>query len=180
MDSPTIAPPMRQSLSRSERLKLSIHRALDKHLSPLGVWVMHRSRGAVTRAWKVNALVLTTRGRKSGRERKVVLQYFPDGEAMVVVAANDGGATYPGWYLNLTASPHSVVEVDGRRIPVAASELGRDEAARWWQRILAAAPSYERYRRATSRPFPILRLVPRSTGRASDRGPVLEGAGRAS
>ena len=116
-------------LSRLERVKLSIHRALDRHLGPLGVWVMRRSKGGVTKAWKVNAFVLTTRGRKSGRERTVVLQYFPDGGAMVVVAANDGGAAHPGWYFNLMTSPDAVVEVDGRRIPVTASELGPDEAA---------------------------------------------------
>jgi F420H(2)-dependent quinone reductase len=154
-------------LSRSERLKLSIHRALDKHLSSLGVWVMRRSKGGVAKAWKVNAFVLTTRGRKSGRERKVVLQYFPDGDAMVVVAANDGGAAPPAWYINLRSSPDAVVEVSGRRIPVHASELDGEEGATWWQRILAAAPAYKLYRRATTRPFPILRLVPSDATRAA-------------
>jgi deazaflavin-dependent oxidoreductase (nitroreductase family) len=158
MNPSTIAA-VQRPLSLLERLKLAIHRALDKHLSPLGVWVMRRSQGGVANAWKVNALVLTTRGRKTGRERTVVLQYFPDGDAMVVVAANDGGAAPPGWYFNLSASPDAVVEVNGRRIPVLASELEPDETAQWWQRILHAAPDYELYRRATSRPFPILRLV---------------------
>lgn len=159
MNSSTVAA-VQPTLSRLERFKLWLHRALDKHLSPLGVWVMRRSKGGVTKAWKVNAFVLTTRGRKSGRERTVVLQYFPDGGAMVVVAANDGGAAHPGWYFNLVTSPDAFVEVDGRRIPVRASVLGPDEAARWWERILEAAPDYERYRRATARPFPILRFVP--------------------
>jgi deazaflavin-dependent oxidoreductase (nitroreductase family) len=155
-------------LSRLDRLKLSIHRALDKRLGPLGVWLMRRSRGGVTKAWNVNAFVLTTRGRRSGRERTVVLQYFPDGGAMVVVAANDGGASHPGWYFNLVTSPDAVVEVDGRRIEVTASELGSEEATRWWQRILEAAPAYEQYRRATARPFPILRLVPTHAAEPDD------------
>jgi F420H(2)-dependent quinone reductase len=148
------------SLSRGEHLALSVHRWLDRHLSPVGVWVMRRSKGRVTEAWKVNALVLTTRGRRSGRERRVVLQYFPDGDAMIVVAANDGGETHPGWYFNLTARPDASVEVNGQRVPVQAVELDHEEAAHWWNRILAAAPAYERYRRATTRPFPILRLLP--------------------
>ena len=147
-------------LTRVERSKLLVHRWLDKHLSPLGVWIMRRSKGRVTEAYKVDALLLTTRGRRSGRERTVVLQYFRDGDAMVVVAANDGGSDDPNWYLNLSATPDATVEVDGRRIPVQASQLGPDEAPQWWQRILSAAPDYERYRRATTRQFPILRLVP--------------------
>jgi F420H(2)-dependent quinone reductase len=153
----------RPPLSRPERARLSLHRWLDKHLSPFGVWLMRRSKGRLTEAYKVNALLLTSRGRRSGRERTVVLQYFPDGGAMVVVAANDGGAAHPGWYFNLTASPDAGVEINGRDIRVHATELGADEASEWWERILAVAPDYERYRRATSRPFPILRLVPTHT-----------------
>jgi deazaflavin-dependent oxidoreductase (nitroreductase family) len=163
MNAPTSGAAER-SLSRGERLKLAVHRWLDKHLGPLGVWVMRRSKGRVTRAWNVNALVLTTLGRKSGHKRSVVLQYFPDAEDMIVVAANDGGARHPGWYFNLSASPDAVVEVNGRRVRVHASELEFDEAAEWWRRILAVAPDYERYRRATSRPFPILRLLPTRSG----------------
>jgi deazaflavin-dependent oxidoreductase (nitroreductase family) len=147
-------------LSRGSRLKLLIHRGLDRWLSPLGVWVMRRTRGGVGRAWKVNALLLTTIGRRSGRKRTVVLQFFPDDDAMVVVAANDGGDAYPGWYFNLTAAPEAEVEVEGRRMRVRAEELEPEAATRWWQRILEIAPDYDWYRRATTRRFPILRLVP--------------------
>jgi deazaflavin-dependent oxidoreductase (nitroreductase family) len=139
-----------------------VHRSLDRWLTPIGVWVMHRTRGGIAERWKVHALLLTTTGRRSGRERTVVLQYFPDGDAMVVVAANDGSGSYPGWYHNLTAAPEGRVEVGGTRVAVRAQELGPDEAARWWSRILEMSPSYEWYRRATQRRFPILRLTPRS------------------
>jgi deazaflavin-dependent oxidoreductase (nitroreductase family) len=149
-----------RGLSRKERLGLYIHRGLDRRLSPLGVWVFRRTKGAIARPWRVDVLLLTTRGRRSGRERTVVLQYFPDGEAMIVAAANDGGAAHPGWYFNLTADPLARVEVAGRRLPVRAEELPPAEAAAWWKRILERSPSYERYERATSRQFPILRLVP--------------------
>jgi deazaflavin-dependent oxidoreductase (nitroreductase family) len=143
-------------------MKLFNNRGLDRRLSPVGVWLMRRTKGRLASYWDVNALVLTTQGRRSGRDRTVILQYFPDGEAMVVIAANDGGERHPGWFYNLTASPNAVVEVDGRRVPVHATQLGPEEASQWWQRVLLAAPDYELYRRATSRPFPIMRLVPLS------------------
>ncbi len=149
-------------LSRKERVGLLVHRLLDKWLNPFGVWVYRRTKGGVAKPWKVDALLLTTRGRRSGRDRTVVLQYFPDGEAMVVTAANDGGQAYPAWYLNLTAEPEARAEVSGRTIPVRAQELGGDEAAVWWTRIMERDQSYARFRRATDRPFPILRLVPYS------------------
>lgn len=149
-----------QRVSRRERVGLVIHRGLDKWLSPVGVWVYRRTKGGITRPWKVDALLLTTHGRRSGRERTVVLQFFPDGDAMVVAAANDGGASHPGWYFNLTADPAARVEVMGRAIAVRAEELPAEEAEVWWQRILHRDPSYERYARATSRTIPIIRLVP--------------------
>lgn len=150
----------RRPLSRTERVGLFLHRNLDRWLSPVGVWAMRRSRGRITGPFKVNALVLTTHGRRSGRERSVVLQYFPDGRSMVVAAANDGGASHPGWYHNLAAHPDASVEIDGRTLTVRATELAPDEARAWWRRILEISPEYEQYERATSRAFPILRLTP--------------------
>jgi deazaflavin-dependent oxidoreductase (nitroreductase family) len=148
------------SVTGKERAALAIHRGLDRRLSPLGVAVYRRTRGGITKPWKVDALLLTTLGRRSRKTRTVVLQFFPDGEAMVVIAANDGGEKAPAWYHNLVAEPAATVEVMGRTIPVRAEELPRADADDWWARILVRAPSYERYERATSRVFPVMRLVP--------------------
>jgi deazaflavin-dependent oxidoreductase (nitroreductase family) len=121
---------------------------------------MRRTRGSLAGRFRVHALVLTTMGRKSGRSRDVVLQYFPDGDGFVVVATNDGGRTHPAWYLNLAANGRGRVEIAGRRIPVAATELTGDAATEWWARILERSPEYERYGRAAGRSFPIIRLAP--------------------
>ncbi|MEX1336636.1 MAG: nitroreductase/quinone reductase family protein [Candidatus Limnocylindrales bacterium] len=147
-----------ERLTRRERVGLLIHRLLDKWLSPVGVWLLRRTKGGLARPWKADVLLLTTHGRRTGRERTVVLQYFSDGETMVVTAANDGGDAYPGWYHNLIAEPGARIEVDGRRVAVRAEELRADEASGWWARIVERDPSYARFRRATTRPFPILRL----------------------
>jgi deazaflavin-dependent oxidoreductase (nitroreductase family) len=147
-------------LSRRERIVLRLEREADLRLGPLGVWVFRRTKGRVARLWGVDALILTTRGRRTGRERTLVLRYFPDGDAMIVAAANDGGDRHPGWYHNLQAEPRARVEVNGRVIAVRAEELSPAAAADAWRHIVAVQPSYERFRRATDRTFPILRLVP--------------------
>ena len=149
-----------RAFSRRERISLLIHRQLDRRLSRFGVWLMRRTRGSLADRYGVHALVLTTVGRKTGHPRNVVLQYFPDGEAFVVVGTNDGGASDPAWYLNLVASGRAEVEVKGRRTTVAVARLEPDEAAAWWRRIVELRPEYERYARATERPFPVVRLVP--------------------
>jgi deazaflavin-dependent oxidoreductase (nitroreductase family) len=151
------------ALSRLEAGLLWLHRTADRVLSPLGIWVFRRSRGRVADLWKVDALLLTTHGRRSGHPRTVVLQYFRDGEMMVVVAANDGGKSHPGWYHNLVAQPVADVEIHGRRVPVRAEELDQEAASAWWRMIIQRDPSYKRYRRATDRRFPIIRLMPIAT-----------------
>ena len=153
------APAPAAGLSRRERLALDLGRWLDKHLTPLGVAIYRLTRGGISRLYKVDALLLTTRGRRSGRSRTVVLQFFRDGDAMLLAAANDGGATHPGWYHNLVASPFARVEVMGRGFGVRAEVLSPAETAAAWTRILARAPVYERYLRATARVMPVVRLV---------------------
>ncbi len=124
------------------------------------MWLVRRTGGRIARLWHVEVLVLTTRGRRTGKERTLVLRYFPHGDAMIVAAANDGGSRHPGWYHNLRADPHARVEVDGRAVAVRAVVLPPDEAAEAWRRIVEVQPGYDQYRRATDRSIPILRLVP--------------------
>jgi deazaflavin-dependent oxidoreductase (nitroreductase family) len=147
-----------QRISGRERIGLFLHRGLDRWLSPLGVWVFRRSRAASLGLFKVDALLLTTRGRRS--PERTVVQYFADGDAMLVAAANDGGRSHPGWHFNLVAAPDARVEVEGQSIPVRADELTGDEAAAAWHRIVERDRNYERYARAAGqRAIPILRLV---------------------
>jgi deazaflavin-dependent oxidoreductase (nitroreductase family) len=157
--SPTASRELPVGVTGRERIALTIHRELDKRLSPLGVAVYRWTKGAITRPWQVDALLLTTRGRRTGKDRTVVLQFFRDGESMVLAAANDGGAAAPGWYHNLTATPTARVEVMDRAFPVRAEELPADAAAAFWPRLLLRSPSYERYVRATSRTIPLVRLT---------------------
>lgn len=147
-------------LTRRERIVLRLGRAADLHLGPLGVWLVRRTGGRIARLWRVEVLILTTRGRRTGKERTLVLRSFPDGDAMIVAAANDGGSRHPGWYHNLRADPLARAEVDGRVMAVRAEELPADEAADAWRRIVEIQPGYDQYRRATDRAIPILRLVP--------------------
>ena len=149
-------------LSRKERVGLFLHRESDKWLTPLGVALLRRTKGRITPS-SVDALLLTTHGRRSGKERTVVLQYFPDGDDLVLAAANDGGSSHPGWYHNLKADPAARVEIMDRTFSVHAEELSPAEAAAFWPRLLRKAPSYERYQRATARTFPLVRLVPQGS-----------------
>jgi deazaflavin-dependent oxidoreductase (nitroreductase family) len=153
------------------RWRTRIENTVDRHSVRVGAWLLRRTRGRIVRLWRRRALVLTTTGRRSGLPRTVIVQYFPAGRDMVVVAANSGMPTHPAWYVNLTERPEARVEVDGRTMAVRAEELSADEAAAWWPRVLTTAPDYERFRTRTGRRLPLLRLVPQEQGEGSSSPP---------
>jgi deazaflavin-dependent oxidoreductase (nitroreductase family) len=149
-----------QRLSRKDRIGLFLEHELDKRLAGMFVGLYRLTHGRITRLWKVDVLLLTTRGRRSGQQRTVVLQFFRDRDQIVVVAANGGRSTHPSWFYNLTATPAAWIQVMDRTLLVRAQELSADEAAAFWPCILRRAPGYARYQKATSRVIPLVRLVP--------------------
>ena len=122
-----------------------------------------------------DVVLLTTRGRKSGRKHTVLLQSFPEGEDMLLVAANSGRSSHPDWLFNLKADSTAQVEIGNRTLLVRAEQVPGDEAEALWPRILRHAPTYARYRRATDRPIPLVRLVPE--GHPGDHAPASEDGG---
>src|SRR6476620_7139946 len=57
-----------------------------------------------------DTLLLTTRGRKTGKLRRTALFYGRDGERYVLVGSNGGKADDPLWYRNLLAEPRVEVQ----------------------------------------------------------------------
>jgi hypothetical protein len=84
-------------MSLRDRIDLFLEPRLDRALGGLRVRLYRLSRGGIARLVRVKVLVLTTRRRRSGRERTVLLAYFPQGESFVVVAANGGQPRHPAW-----------------------------------------------------------------------------------
>ena len=105
-------------------------------------------------------LLLTTTGRKSGRERTVPLLYLKDGEDLVVVGSNGGTATPPAWWLNLMVNPEAAVELGGSKARVRAEEAGSEEKERLWPKLVKMYGGYEDYRRRTNREIPVVVLHP--------------------
>ncbi len=150
------------SLSLKDRVALYLEYEGDKRIGSHFIGLYRLTGGRIIRLWPhhVNVLILTTRGRRTGKTRTVFLQFFPDGANMVIVAANTGRSSHPGWFYNLKATPTAQVQVMDRILQVRAEELSAEEAIAFWPRVLRVAPSYARYQQATSRTIPFVRLVP--------------------
>jgi deazaflavin-dependent oxidoreductase (nitroreductase family) len=87
------------------------------------------------RPGKYGTLRLNTRGRRSGKHRRVIIGYFEDGPNLIAMAMNGWGAPEPAWWLNLQARPEAVVELPGgiRREVLGRAAVG-SERERLWQR----------------------------------------------
>src|SRR6185295_19698423 len=66
------------------------------------------------RAGGMPVVELTTRGRKSGQPRRVMLTSpVQEGDTIVVVASRGGDDTHPAWFLNLRDHPEVEVSLKG-------------------------------------------------------------------
>jgi deazaflavin-dependent oxidoreductase (nitroreductase family) len=140
----------------------------ERPLDPRTDWVrehLHRyvaTDGADGHEWKpgVPTLLLTTRGRRSGKLRRTPLIYGRDGDAYVVVASYGGSPQHPDWYLNLEAEPDVEIQVGPDVMPARAASAEGDARERLWTQMTGIWPDYDAYQSRTDRQIPIVTLEP--------------------
>jgi len=113
-----------------------------------------------------DTLILTTRGRKTGRATSTPL-FYADVQGRLHVAASFAGSDpSPNWYLNLVAHPEVTVETRRSRGRYLARTVDADEAARLWPKLDAIYPTYAKYRKRARRAIPVVELSPLPSGPA--------------
>lgn len=105
-------------------------------------------------------VILTTRGRRSGKLRKTPLMRVEHEGSYAVVASMGGAPQHPVWYFNLLEHPEVTVQ-DGPDVhELVAREVTGDEKATWWGRATEVWPSYDDYQAATDRVIPLIVAEP--------------------
>jgi deazaflavin-dependent oxidoreductase (nitroreductase family) len=101
-------------------------------------------------------VVFSTRGVKSGKVRKQPLMRVEHDGAYLMVGSVGGAPDDPAWVANVRAAPDQVAVQDGPEPwDGVARELTGDQKAEWWERAVAAYPSYADYQRRTDREIPV-------------------------
>jgi deazaflavin-dependent oxidoreductase (nitroreductase family) len=140
-------------------------RRLATLVTRLHARLLRASRGRLRRSLLLAGgqpvLVLTTRGRKSGRARSTPVAYVRDGDDFAISAANAGLDAPPAWLLNLEADPLAEIEVGGSRIPVRARHATGAERDRLRARFTQQNAGSATTAGLTSREIPVLVLEPR-------------------
>jgi deazaflavin-dependent oxidoreductase (nitroreductase family) len=102
-------------------------------------------------------IIVTMRGNKSGKTRKIALMRVEHDGEYALVASMGGAPKNPVWYYNLIAAPDDVAIQDGPEpFAVHVREATGDEKAQWWERAAAAYPPYNDYQERTERTIPLL------------------------
>ena len=109
-------------------------------------------------AYKI--LLLTTRGRKSGREFTTPLGYFDHQGGYLIIASNGGQDKGPDWYFNLTSDPQVRIQIKDQIFNAQAQVLDGETRTPVWDRIVAEAPQYGQYEKRTDRLIPVVWLRP--------------------
>jgi deazaflavin-dependent oxidoreductase (nitroreductase family) len=101
-------------------------------------------------------VVVTMRGNKSGKVRKIALMRVEHEGQYALVASYGGAPRHPVWYYNLIAHPDEVTIQDGPEpFPVRVRQVTGVQRAEWWKRAIAAYPPYAEYQERTDREIPV-------------------------
>lgn len=106
-----------------------------------------------------STLLLTTTGRKSGKQYTTPLIYTLDGGNPVIVASQGGAPDNPDWYLNLVANPHVDVQIKGEKFHAHPHTVEGEERERLWKQMAAVWPDYDEYQKKTDREIPVVVLA---------------------
>jgi deazaflavin-dependent oxidoreductase (nitroreductase family) len=105
-----------------------------------------------------DALLLTTRGRRSGKLRRTALYYGED-EGRYVLVGSDGGKRHdPAWCHNIAANAAVVVQVGGETFGAVARLADTTERPRLWELMVAIFPTYAAYEKKAGRELPVVVL----------------------
>lgn len=105
-------------------------------------------------------LLLTTTGRKSGRQITTPLIYGVDSGRYIVIASKGGAPEHPAWFVNLSAHPSVHVQVAEKKFTAQAATASGAESERLWAMMTAIYPPYPSYQQRTQRAIPVVVLQP--------------------
>jgi deazaflavin-dependent oxidoreductase (nitroreductase family) len=105
-------------------------------------------------------VVFTIRGVKSGRLRRVPLMRVEHGGAYAAVGSTGGAPKDPAWVASLKANPDVDLQDGTTTVALRARVVEGPERDEWWERCVAAYPSYADYQKRTERQIPVFVCEP--------------------
>ena len=105
-------------------------------------------------------IVMTCKGHKSGKLRKVPVMRVEHDGAYAIIASKGGAPDHPGWYHNLVADPNVLVQDGPEPFEATVRLVDGEERAEWWDRAVVVFPNYADYAAKTDRQIPVFIAEP--------------------
>ena len=137
---------------------MNVFTPLDKRLMR---WSKGRINTGIGSAFRDRAVLLVSRGAKSGKRRETPLVCTPFGDRYVLIASAAGAAKNPAWYYNLKANPEcSLLQASGDETLCVAHEAEGAERDEAWAAANNLYEGYDDYQGRTDRTIPVMVLTP--------------------
>jgi len=117
-----------------------------KHIvSPLQRWIYRNSGGKVLSSIGPgrNVLLLTTKGRRTGKDRTIPVFYLRDGETVVICNVRPRHERTNPWVINLRHYPVAQLQIGGHTDHYRARQATDDETTLLWPRLVELWPAFK-------------------------------------
>lgn len=146
-----------------------LQKKLSKGALNAHIWLYRRSQGRMGgKMGNMDAMLLHTLGRKTGKERVVPVGYVFEQGCFYAVAVPGhfdipGGpkGLHPAWYLNLKAIPEVTINIGREQIVSVAETLTGAERDRIWAKYQAVLPFINEFQNRASRLLPVVKFTPK-------------------
>lgn len=116
-------------------------------------------RGSV---WNgATAVLVTTKGRKSGEKRTIAIIGKQVGDNFVIIASKGGAPAHPLWYLNILADPNVEIQYMADRWEAVARTAESPEREVLWAEACTQWPAFNDYQARTERRIPVVVIEPK-------------------
>lgn len=119
-----------------------------KHIvSPLDRRLYRLTGGRISTSGRAEApiLLLTTTGRKTGKQRTIPVFYLADGDRVILCNVNPGFERPNPWTLNLRAKPVAQLQIGSEKRTYQAREASVEEIEHYWPLLTEMWPAYEQH-----------------------------------
>jgi deazaflavin-dependent oxidoreductase (nitroreductase family) len=118
------------------------------------------TRSNTLRDTGIPVIVITMRGARSGKVRKIALMRVEHDGSYALVASKGGHPAHPDWYHNMVADPQVMIQDGPEPRDYVVREVTGDEREAWWDRATEVFPPYLEYAERAGRQIPVLVASP--------------------
>ena len=103
-------------------------------------------------------LLLTTKGRRSGKPHTTPLVYGQHENTYLIVGSRGGDPNHPHWYLNLVDNPKVRLQIEADQYSATARTANEDEKPALWKIMTQIYPAFDKGQANTDREYPLVIL----------------------